>query len=122
MLTGEENGGNIVKLSRESGWADKYIVLGAPDGWRQNEKSAWQAKQDVVSYKSSLRERWVAGWEFWIWTFGAEKFRKKFEKVLDSNKTVWYTEWAPAAEVGRAPCKLNNVKKHEAPEEDKKFS
>ena len=80
MLTGAEKGGNIVKLSRESGWADKYIVLGAPDGWRQNEKSAWQAKQDMISYKSSLRERRAAGWEFWIWTFGAEKLRKKFEK------------------------------------------
>ena len=80
MLTGAEKGGNIVKLSRESGRADKYIVLGAPDGWRQNEKSAWQAKQDMISYKSSLRERWTAGWEFWIWTLGAEKLRKKFEK------------------------------------------
>ena len=53
---------------------------------------------------------------------GAEKLRKKFKKGLDSNEKVWYNKQVPAAEAGRAPCKLNNVKEHEAPEEDKKFS
>ena len=95
------------------------MVLGAPDGWRQNEKSAWQAEREMVSYKSSLRGRRAAGWEFRVWTFGAEKLQKKFKKGLDSNEKVWYNKQVPAAEAGRAPCKLNNVKKHEAPEEDK---
>ena len=53
-----------------------------------------------------------------VWS---RKAPKKFEKVLDSDEKIWYNT-VPAAEVGRAPCKLNNVKKHEAPEEDKKFS
>ena len=122
MLTGAEKGGNIVKLSRGSGRAKEHRVLGAPDGWRQNEKSVWQAKRDMISYKSSLRGRRAAGWEFWNWTLGAEKLRKSLKKVLDSNKKIWYNKQVPAAEAGRAPCKLNNVKKHEAPEEDKKFS
>ena len=47
---------------------------------------------------------------------------KSLKKVHDSNEKVWYNKQVPAAEAGRAPCKLNNVKEHEAPEEDKKFS
>ena len=42
---------------------------------------------------------------------------KKMKKVLDRGATMWYNK-APAAK-RRAPCKLNNVKKHEAPEKDK---
>ena len=48
------------------------------------------------------------------------KSSEKLKKVLDGEKKIWYNA-IPACE-GRAPCKLNNVKEHEAPEEDEKFS
>ena len=37
--------------------------------------------------------------------------------MLDKKSAEWYNK-NPAAKERRAPCKLNNVKKHEAPEKD----
>ena len=122
MLTQAEKGGNIVKLSRGSGRAKEHRVLGAPDGWRQNEKVLDKRSETwyhiKVRCESGGRLDESSGFEL----LELKSSEKSLKKALDSNKTVWYNERVPAAEVGRAPCKLNNVKKHEAPEEDKKFS
>ena len=58
-----------------------------------------------------------------------EKIQENNKKSVDFSNAFWYINWAPvrkglekgARTERRAPCKLNNVKEHKAPEGQKSF-